>query len=359
MNMIDPLLKNYAYRRSEFWKRKIFEVEPCGLSDYDLNCLGKQVCEGFGLKQYEVISSPVNCGFGGNNTSWPFSPAQYNKNLFDFIQQFWRREVRVWDNLVYVPDGDADDDNDFGLRQMWTYGIMSKMCGHMLSVIIDYDTNSIDTVNKKDLDKNLSLAKLASLSGAFWVVNGELLVIQKKPIKIVFGENGVVHNASGPAITYKSSRERIYYDYGDKWNDEHFEPTFEIQTTDDLYVWRGIGIKRNWIEKEPEVHEAILHRNAERRRVACEILGWDRVIKELGSTVIDENTNPQIGTLVEVRDNSNNFFRESRERFLRVKCGTGRWFAIPVPPSINTAIEANAWTYDIDVELLKELEIRT
>jgi hypothetical protein len=37
-----------------------------------------------------------------------------------------------------------------------------------------------------------------------------------------------------------------------------------------------------------------------------------------------------------------------REHYLRVKCGTGRGFAIPVPPECKTALEANAWTYGLE-----------
>jgi hypothetical protein len=48
-----------------------------------------------------------------------------------------------------------------------------------------------------------------------------------------------------------------------------------------------------------------------------------------------------------------------RERFLRVRCGTGRNFAIPVPPTLKTALAANAWTYDIPADLMKQKEIRT
>ena len=48
-----------------------------------------------------------------------------------------------------------------------------------------------------------------------------------------------------------------------------------------------------------------------------------------------------------------------REKFLKVKCGTGREFAIPVPPDMKTALEANAWTYAIEPDVLRMLEVRT
>lgn len=48
-----------------------------------------------------------------------------------------------------------------------------------------------------------------------------------------------------------------------------------------------------------------------------------------------------------------------KERFIRVRCGTGREFAIPVPPDTQTALAGNAWTYGIDNDLLKLKEYRT
>ena len=45
-------------------------------------------------------------------------------------------------------------------------------------------------------------------------------------------------------------------------------------------------------------------------------------------------------------------------RFLRVRCGTGREFALSVPPTMRTAREANAWTYGLTQETY-ELEART
>ena len=62
-----------------------------------------------------------------------------------------------------------------------------------------------------------------------------------------------------------------------------------------------------------------------------------------------------IGTLLEV-----DIPDIGREKFLRVLCGTGREFALPVPPDMKTALQANAWTFGMDDpnELLN-LEIRT
>jgi hypothetical protein len=47
-----------------------------------------------------------------------------------------------------------------------------------------------------------------------------------------------------------------------------------------------------------------------------------------------------------------------KERFLQVRCGTGRDFCIPVPREMTTALQANAWTYGLDAINFKP-EVRT
>ena len=87
---------------------------------------------------------------------------------------------------------------------------------------------------------------------------------------------------------------------------------------------------------------ALGQENTEKRRAACEIVGWAKILKDLNAKTINVDA-PQIGTLVEV-----DLPDSGKEKFLRVMCGTGREFAIPVPREIETALQANLWTYGID-----------
>ena len=84
------------------------------------------------------------------------------------------------------------------------------------------------------------------------------------------------------------------------------------------------------------------------------MVGWDNILEQLDAKIIDEDDDPMIGTLVEVH-----LPDMDPERFLRVKCGTGRRFALPVPPDMETALQANAWGYDVDTDILRALEVRT
>jgi hypothetical protein len=157
-----------------------------------------------------------------------------------------------------------------------------------------------------------------------------VLVISDRPKEIHRDDNGRLHSHNGPSISYP-----------DGWS---------------LYHSHGTSIPEEWIKK-PETltpRLALGQSNAELRRAGCEILGWDLILSELGAHVIDTDSDPEIGQLVEI-----DIPDSGRERFLRVKCGTGRQFALPVPPTMQTALEANAWTYDIPVDLMQQKETRT
>jgi len=157
-----------------------------------------------------------------------------------------------------------------------------------------------------------------------------LAIVQDRPLHIKMDEDNRLHCENGPAILY----------------DDGFA----------VYAWHGVRIPGEWITNKgsltPKI--ALTWENMEQRRAACEILGWVHILNELDAKVLDVDPDPQIGTLVEV-----NIPEIGKERFIRVLCGTGREFAIPVPPDMKTALEANAWTYDIDPDLLKTLEVRT
>ena len=164
-----------------------------------------------------------------------------------------------------------------------------------------------------------------------WVsVYDELAVVQDRPLIIKMDDQNRLHCEDGAAIMYADG--------------------FAV------YAWHGVRVPSEWIEDRSSLTAkmALTWENTEQRRAACEILGWINVLKELKAKVIDKDEDPMIGTLVEVT-----IPEIGREKFLKVVCGTGREFAIPVPPEMKTALEANAWTFDIEPDVLRQLEVRT
>jgi hypothetical protein len=156
----------------------------------------------------------------------------------------------------------------------------------------------------------------------FWIVSDF-------PTKIQKDAEHRPHCAEGPAIAWK-----------DGWS---------------FYYWHGVKVPREWIEAKDALdpRTAIEHPNAEMRRVAAEILGWDRILRTLDARAIDTDQDERIGELIEATISGR------KERFLRAKCGTGRIFALPVPPDTQTAIAAQAWIHDLPEATIRAIEVRT
>ena len=178
----------------------------------------------------------------------------------------------------------------------------------------------------------LKLWETLARSTGWWWAYDNICIMTERQSKISWSDDPVpvLHCEDGPAIAYP-----------DGW---------------EIYSWRGTTVPKNWITN-PETltaADALAEQNAELRRSACEILGWDKILVELKAEVIDEDANPQVGLLLRA-----DLPEAPGSKFLKVECGTGRTFVIPVPENMMLAIEANAWTYGLTIDEYKQLEVRT
>jgi hypothetical protein len=120
---------------------------------------------------------------------------------------------------------------------------------------------------------------------------------------------------------------------------------------EDLYFWHGVLVPAHWIidRKNLTAAEVIKSDNLEQRAAGCEIVGWANVLKELSSKVIDQDSDPEIGTLLEV-----DIPDSGKELFLKVLCATGREFAVCVTNSkAKTALQAQQWMFPVPESLGK------
>jgi hypothetical protein len=144
----------------------------------------------------------------------------------------------------------------------------------------------------------------------------------------------------------------------DEFNRPHSEvgPTIAWSDGFEVYSWRGVTVPKEWIMNKASIDPklALTDHSIDRRRVVGELVGWGRVLEAVESKLIDKDQDPEIGELIQCKltDNDN-------ARFLRVQCGTGRVFCLPVPGEMTTALEANAWTYGLNGDMLRKLEVRT
>lgn len=172
---------------------------------------------------------------------------------------------------------------------------------------------------------------LKFLRAGCWEVSffTDVALISKRPKRVIKDEQGRLHSPNTPSV--------------------EFDDGFSV------YTWHGTIVPKEWIldPKSQPVTLALNHPNIEQRRAFCEIITWKEVIKQLNPKVINTDENPMIGTLLEV-----DLPDAGVSRFLRVLCGTGREFVLPVPNDAPTARHANAWTYGLKPEELN-VEVRT
>ena len=161
-----------------------------------------------------------------------------------------------------------------------------------------------------------------------------ILAVSDRPLSISRDAEGRLHSETGPSIAYR-----------DGWQ---------------LHHWHGVSVPEEWLSRRDNLTPkiALTWENIEQRRAACEILGWSRILTELNAKTINKDGDPEIGELVEV-ELPEIGGKIGREKFLRVQCGTKREFAIPVPPTMKTALEAQAWTWGLTEKTFAKPEIRT
>ena len=151
---------------------------------------------------------------------------------------------------------------------------------------------------------------------------------------------------SEPASTLKINRSgRLHCEDG---------PAVSYSDGFNIHAWDGVIFPGKWIKQKPEPREAFTWRNTEQRRIACEMVGWENIFKVMNAKVVHRDKDSEIGELVLIRRRLD----EDGELFLRVRCGTGRNFILPVPPHMKTAREANAWTWGLEASEYKP-EVRT
>jgi len=149
-----------------------------------------------------------------------------------------------------------------------------------------------------------------------------------------------------PSVVHFDNEKRLHCENG---------PSIAFRDGWALYHWHGISIPEEWVTgKPPTAKEALTWQNIEQRRAAAEIVGWQNILSQLNAKVIDQDVDPEVGTLLEAEIPDS-----GKERFIQVKCGTGRTFCLPVPRECRTALEANLWTYGFDADRNFLPEVRT
>jgi hypothetical protein len=163
------------------------------------------------------------------------------------------------------------------------------------------------------------LAHFNELVSGYWL-GQEVALLVRRPEVLSHDVEGRLHSETGKAI-----------EYPDGWG---------------FYAWHGVEVpKKVIVAPEALTHKDFQReRNVEVRRVMQERMS-SRFVPELGGWVIDSSPS---GTLYEVALPGD---PERVARYVQVQdASTSRQYYLRVPPSIQTAAGAVAWSFGLSVE---------
>jgi hypothetical protein len=166
----------------------------------------------------------------------------------------------------------------------------------------------------------------AAIHGGFRVMHQEFCIVSDFPETLKIDAQNRPHCEDGPSHRWR-----------DGWS---------------LYHWHGVRVPDHWIADRDNLSaaEVMAESNLETRRAGIEILGWARIVDDLGGRVIEADPDPEIGSVIEL----NLPDLERPARFLRVRCATGRDFALGLPPDLKARNGyslphvAQAWAAGLD-----------
>jgi len=208
--------------------------------------------------------------------------------------------------------------------------VTSYQGGCMSPVNDSFITAARDVLGAKlpNPEKYASWEYLARHSG-FRVVHEDFCIITDHPDLLSVDRERRAHGEDGPSHL---------------WQDGYA-----------LYSWHGTKVPDRWIKSKDKLTaaEVLRQENLEIRRAGIDIVGWDRILSELGGKIVAEAP-PEVGILYDIT-----LPDVGVRRLLKVRCGTGRKFAVVVPNECKTPFEAQSWLHGFPPSEFELPEIRT
>jgi hypothetical protein len=167
------------------------------------------------------------------------------------------------------------------------------------------------------------------LKSGIWSVDyfDGCVIISRLPTKVIKDEAGRLHSLTEPAV---------------QWAD-HLDNHFIHGVAFTPELWESV------VKKTITAKDAISLPNVEQRTVACQTIGYDTVVAELGARTVDRQTRPTPDgkalhyQLLEIKLNDD---LDRPAKFLKVECpSTGKETLLRVHPSMRKVRTALAWTF--------------
>ncbi len=253
----------------------------------------------------------------------PSPPRWVSKRLWYIVE--W---VSLEEGILQGEKRDVGVEGEYYLEEMWPHvwdGVEERVRTVLLQSVVAY-VEAPRLAYELFLDTYLApnamyaLARFNQLVSTYWL-GAETAVIVRRPRLLVRDERGRLHNARGRRL-----------EYYDGWG---------------IYAWHGVLVPERVILAPERLSrkDFLNEEHTEVRRVIQERMGH-RFVSELGGIVIDSSPR---GKLHEVRLPADD--PEGVARYLQVQdAATARQYFLRVPPTVQTAAEAVAWSFGMSVE---------
>ncbi len=241
----------------------------------------------------------------------------------DSVRASVRDSVRdsVWDS-VWDSVRDSVGDSVWASKLEYIYPIWRDVLSDAGWVAFyDYFTR-IGVINHENFNQYLKYMKSGVFYGVF--LDG-VAIVCGRPKHIDRDNNSRLHSENRPAVL---------------WSDGYAQ-----------YFWHGVAVTAKIIETPEQLtkEDLIKEENAEVRRAMMEKLGTDRFFELLD---VDEVNRETVGVgdyaqeYILYRTKEIDAIAEKHIQFVKVRChSTGREFMLCVPPEIEDAGTAVAWTF--------------
>ena len=184
------------------------------------------------------------------------------------------------------------------------------------------------------------LTAVAQNAGWWWPMR-DAAILTDRPDTLRRDPQGRLHCTTGPALRYR-----------DGWG---------------VYAVHGVRVPADLIEDGWDVQRVLSEDNAEVRRAAIELTGWDRFMHAAGMRLVasapDPGNHPHTLELYDLPDNLRDMYDDEARILLCTNGsaepdGTRRRYGLPVPATHDDPVAAAADLYGWPVEAYRRLEIR-
>ena len=190
---------------------------------------------------------------------------------------------------------------------------------------------------------NLDITGLSSAArnASWWWPLRDAVILTDRPDTLHRDPQGRLHCETGPALRYR-----------DGWA---------------IHAIHGVRVPADLIETGWDVKRTLEEDNAEVRRAAIELTGWDRFISDSGLTLVasapDPGNPPHELELYDLPDRLRDMYDDQARILLCTNGsvepdGTRRRYGLPVPAHHNDPVAAAADLYGWPAEAYRQLEVR-